>query len=86
MFCFSNSLESNQPKKDNHVWNFVVQTYNITSLCDEEYTVEPGSLRFLVEHGFDFNKQYSQGLSYYRGADQGADKVGLNLLLLEHKK
>ena len=32
--------------------------------------VEPVALRFLVEHSFDFNKQYSQGVAYYRGLDK----------------
>ncbi|XP_078319157.1 target of EGR1 protein 1-like isoform X2 [Crassostrea virginica] len=53
-----------------HTWNFLVQTYNIMALCQEEYVVEPSSLKFLVEHGFDFNKQYSCGVGYYRGNDK----------------
>ncbi|XP_072018967.1 target of EGR1 protein 1-like [Amphiura filiformis] len=53
---------------------FQVQTYNITLLCNEDYVVEPVALRFLVEHAFDFNKQYSQGVSYYRGVDKVDDK------------
>jgi target of EGR1 protein 1 len=55
---------------NSHVWNFLVQTYNIMALCQEEYIVEPSSLKFLVEHGFDFNKQYSCGIRYYRGNDK----------------
>ena len=50
--------------------NFYTQTYNITVLCSEDYTVEPLSLEFLVRHGFDFNKQYSKGMNYYRGSDK----------------
>ncbi len=50
--------------------HFVVQTYNIMVLCSDSYTVEPLSLRFLVQHGFDFNKQYATGISYYRGNDR----------------
>ena len=52
-----------------------VQTFNITMLCDEDYMVEPVALRFLVEHSFDFNKQYSQGVSYYRGQDKVSEGV-----------
>ena len=50
--------------------NYQVQTFNIMILCSEDYIVEPGSLKFLVEHGFDFTKQYSKGLPYYRGNDK----------------
>ncbi|XP_061181728.1 target of EGR1 protein 1-like [Saccostrea echinata] len=66
-----------------HVWNFLVQTYNIMALCQEEYIVEPASLRFLVEHGFDFNKQYSCGVGYYRGNDKvesPSDNISLRSL------
>lgn len=48
-------------------WSFGVQTFNVMLLCSEDYMVEPRTLKFLVEHGFDFNKQYSTGISYYRG-------------------
>lgn len=46
---------------------FLVQTFNILTLCSEDYIVEPGSVQFLVEHGFDFNKQYAVGVKYQRG-------------------
>ena len=49
--------------------HFTVQTYNIFVLCIEDFVVEPGSLKFLTEHGFDFNKQYSKGLPYTRGCE-----------------
>jgi len=51
-------------------WHYEVKTYNIMVLCSEDYIVEPGSLRFLVEHGFDFSKQYSLGIGYLRGNDK----------------
>ena len=47
-----------------------VQTFNIIVLCTENFVVEPASLKFLVEHGFDFNKQYAKGVSYTRGIDR----------------
>ena len=55
---------------DNSEFPFHVQTFNILTLCGEDYIVEPSSLRFLVEHGFDFCKQYAEGLPYYRGNDR----------------
>ena len=48
---------------------YSVQTFNIVLLCSEEYVVEPASLKFLCDHGFDFNEQYMKGISYYRGKD-----------------
>ena len=57
--------------RESPAFPYHVQTFNILTLCAEDYIVEPGSLRFLVEHGFDFTKQYSEGLSYMRGNDRG---------------
>ena len=48
---------------------FHAQTFDILAVCSEDYIVEPASLKFLVQHGFDFNKQYSKGLAYFRGND-----------------
>ena len=55
------------------VTNYCVQTFNILTLCDEDYIVEPGSIKFLLQHGFNFQEQYSRGVLYRRG-DEG-DKV-----------
>ena len=46
-----------------------METYNLLVLCSEDYIVEPASLQFLVQHGFDFSAQYSLGIGYNRGND-----------------
>ena len=50
--------------------SYEAQTFNLMVLSSEQYIVEPGSLKFLVEHGFDFKKQYSKGIPYYGGNDR----------------
>ena len=70
MFKLFKTNQSNETEREQSEFSFHVQTFNILTLCSDDYIVEPNSVKFLVEHGFDFNRQYSEGLSYYRGNDR----------------
>ena len=41
-----------------------VRVFNIWLLCQKAYTIDPSSAKFLLQHGFDFNKQFGKGIPY----------------------
>lgn len=67
--CFKLQHGSDCGDKSQETRTFLVQTFNVFVLCNENYVVEPLALQFLVSHGFDFNRQYAHGLPYSRGND-----------------
>lgn len=77
--------EKEDTKKTEASWRFLVQTFNIVTLCQEDYIVEPAAVQFLVGHGFDFNRQYEKGIPYYRGCDRTGkeEKISLRWLFVE---
>lgn len=46
------------------------QTFNLFTLCKQEFKIEADSMKFLTKHGFDFNSLFSKGISYYKGNDR----------------
>ncbi|EDV23307.1 uncharacterized protein TRIADDRAFT_57787 [Trichoplax adhaerens] len=86
--CFHRLQVYDNEDGDAEYTTVMTQTFNMMTLCDEAYTVDPESLQFLVHHGFNFNRQYSSGISFRRGNDKTGDenpKIGnyLRRLLLE---
>ena len=43
------------------------EVFNVWLSCQRDYILNPQSACFLLEHGFDFNKQLSKGLLYTPG-------------------
>lgn len=41
-----------------------VRVFNVWLLTQQPFVTDPSSASFLIQHGFDFNKQYSAGLPY----------------------
>lgn len=68
--CFHGLQVFNDESTNAEYTTVMTQTFNLMTLCNEAYTVDPESLQFLVHHGFNFNRQYSSGIPFYRGDDK----------------
>ena len=77
------SLLPNSASRSVSHWTYSVKTYNLLVLCSEDYIVEPASLQFLVQHGFDFNTQYRLGIWYSRGNDASENEIAAKQPLRE---
>ena len=67
--CFKLKKPKSKEKESEIKLRIKVHIYNIVVLRAENYLVEPESLKFLVEHGFDFNKPCGKGVPYTKGCD-----------------
>eukprot|EP00731_Ephydatia_muelleri_P017993 Em0011g33a len=59
-----------------------VDVFNIWLLCQKPFVVQPKSLQFLLEHGFDFNKQYSRGIHYHPGYVEAIEEYSMHALFV----
>ena len=59
---FQKKAENANDVKNNS--DFLVQTFNVMLLRKDSFIVEPASLKFLLEHGFDFNTHYAKAIPY----------------------
>uniref|UniRef100_A0A2P2I067 Target of EGR1 protein 1-like n=1 Tax=Hirondellea gigas TaxID=1518452 RepID=A0A2P2I067_9CRUS len=56
-------------------YHYQVQTFDVLVLMQSGFTVQAESLKFLRNHGFDFNKQFDYGLPYFPGNDIPEEKT-----------
>ena len=57
------------------------EVFNIWLLSQSTYSIDPSSAKFLIDHGFDFNKQFRSGLPYSPvGSTTACSKAGTNMV------
>jgi target of EGR1 protein 1 len=49
--------------------SYIVNNFHFALLSLQDHKISPSSISFLVEHGFDFNDQYRNGIPYRPGND-----------------
>ena len=64
--------------------DYMVQTFNVLTMCSDPFTVECNSVKFLHNHGFDFNKLYAKGILYYKGSDRQVGTPGYILIAFKN--
>ncbi|KAI1290206.1 Target of EGR1 protein 1 [Halotydeus destructor] len=72
-----------------HTWRYHVANYDMICQCDDPYVTDLDAHAFLLNHGFDFERQRNFGVPYKRGAqnDDLASPTIRNvfLKLVQHK-
>lgn len=60
------------PDDDDDDYHVCVNVFNFLTLCNDEFTIDTRSMKFLVQQGFDFNELSLKGIPYYRGNNVSA--------------
>jgi target of EGR1 protein 1 len=62
------SIFTESTQQDNQK-TFSVQNFQFILLSLKDYVISPSSMSFLIQHGFDFNDQFRNGIPYQAGED-----------------
>ncbi|KAJ3326542.1 hypothetical protein HDU76_012828 [Blyttiomyces sp. JEL0837] len=62
------SVISTKPQSE-----YMAHNLNFLLLCMKSHTISPMSMGFLVDNGFDFNRQYREGIPYMPGDDSDTE-------------
>ena len=62
----------NEDERRRHVRRVLVhnKSYNMLTLCTDDFSVESESMRFLMDHEFDMNRLFTAGIAYHKGNDR----------------
>ena len=64
LFYLENSKDENPKAGDNQRVTISCRIFNLMTMAARPFTVEPGALKFLSKHGFDFNKLIETAIPY----------------------
>ncbi|KAJ3300210.1 Target of EGR1, member 1 (Nuclear) [Borealophlyctis nickersoniae] len=64
------NTDSHEGLGDGKETRFLVHNFTFLMLREDDYVVSPKSMAFLVDNGFDFNKQFQDGILYKPGNDE----------------
>lgn len=72
--------------------SYVVDVYDILSRCLKDYTLDEDAYSFLLNHGFDFERQQTAGVPYNKSSEivsvslPNLHLMCLNRQVIEHEK